>query len=144
MHINGWASIDFNWVRHEGATDNRCVFYGCKSGIKSNSFAQRISSLWNYSGIEVAGQSSSSFPSIFPDYRVTTAARSIPVFGRFGWDIANTYMVRSDSGKGTDSITIQGTKNLKLSDFPKSKVMNFYKNSSNTKSSYQGISNDHR
>lgn len=144
MHINGWASIDFNWAKHKGDTDSRCVFYGCRSATKNNSFAKRISSLSNYSGVEVVGQSESSFPSVFPDYRVTTGARSIPIMSGFGWDIANTYMVGSDRGKGMDSVTMQGTKNPKLSDFPKAKAMNFYRSGSVTKSSHQGIFNDHR
>ena len=143
MHIDGWASVDFNWAHHDGATYTRCVFYGCNSAYDTNSFAERISSLSNYSSVEIVGQSSSSFPSIFPDYRVTTGARSIPL-GGFGWDIANTYMVGSDPGRGVDSITMQGTKNPRLSDFPKVNDMNFYKNSNFTKSSHQGLFNDQR
>ena len=90
------------------------------------------------------GQSTSSFPSVFPDYRVTTGARSIPIFGGAGWDIANTYMVGSLGGKGLDSITWQGVEKPNLKDFPKAEVMRFYKNNTITNNSHQGIFNDHR
>lgn len=144
MHIDGWSSIDFNWATYTGDTKTRFVFFGCNSAFKTNSFAKKISALPNCFGIEVIGQSSSSFPSIFPDYRITTGARSIPIFGGIGWDIANTYMVGSSSGKGWDSITWQGVKEPNLEDFPKAKVMRFYTNNHTTRVSHQGIFNDHR
>ena len=144
MHIDGWSSIDFNWATYKGVTTTRCVFFGCRSALKTNSFAKRISALPNYSTVEVIGQSTSSFPSVFPDYRVTTGARSIPIFGGAGWDIANTYMVGSLGGKGLDSITWQGVEKPNLKDFPKAEVMRFYKNNTITNNSHQGIFNDHR
>lgn len=144
MHINGWSSIDFNWAKYHGATKTRCIFFGCRSAVKKDSFAEKISALPNCLDIEIIGQSFSSFPSVFPDYRVTTGTRSIPIFGGFGWDIANTYMVGSISGKGLNSITLQGVEKPNLNDFPKAKVMIFYKNSHLTKLSHQGIFNDHR
>lgn len=144
MHIDGWSSIDFNWATYKGTTKTRCVFFGCRSAVEKDSFAMKISALPNYSGVEVIGQSTSSFPSVFPDYRVTTGARSIPIFGGIGWDIANTYMIGSLGGKGLDSITWQGVEKPNLKDFPKAEVMRFYKNNKFTRDSHQGVFNDHR
>lgn len=144
MHIDGWTNIDFNWANYRGVTRTRCVFFGCRSAVTANSFAKKISSLDNYKGIEVAGQMFSSYPSIFPDYRVTTGTRTIPIFGGFGWDIANTYMIGSIPKIGLSSITFQGVKDPNLQDFPKAKNMRFYVNGNLVNVSHQGIFNDHR
>lgn len=67
MTLEGWGNIDFNWA--SGANAN---FYGCKTGVGDNSnpsFSTRISSLNNYRNVNVHGQTSSAYPSIYTNIR---------------------------------------------------------------------------
>jgi RHS repeat-associated protein len=84
MTVSGWSKIDFNWIKDgEGANAN---FFGCRTGVNSTSgggcsaskevpgtsFAARISSQSNFKNVEVAGQTSSSFPSQYTNIRVNS------------------------------------------------------------------------
>jgi hypothetical protein len=145
MLMCGWEQIKVEW-----ALNAKCVFYGCNTGNTSvgyNNFAQNISNLSNFKNVEVWGQSTSSFPSFYPDYRVTSIARSMGT----GWDIrGNTYQVAGNSGEGEKAISYRPDKDtltdeqLKEGEYPKANVMNCYKNGSLIKSTHQGIFNDHR
>ncbi len=67
MTLGGWGSIDFNW-----ASDANANFYGCKTGVGDNSnpsFSTRISSLNNYRNVNVHGQTSSAYPSMYTNIR---------------------------------------------------------------------------
>lgn len=90
MSMKGWGSIEFNW-KDSGAKAN---FFGCNTGvnyekkeisnyydngslvpeysIKTTSFANEISSLANFKGVTVSGQSSSAFPSQYTNYRLNS------------------------------------------------------------------------
>lgn len=134
MSLDGWAAIDFNW---RNTTDNLCVFYGCNTASKrqpSKIFAKNISNLLNFNGIEVWGQSTSSYPSFLPDIRMTSMARN----ANTGWNMGPTYMVAGNPEEGRKS-----TQGLSL-EFPKANNLNAYKNGSQTQSNHQGIFNDHR
>ncbi|WP_144283267.1 hypothetical protein [Chryseobacterium echinoideorum] len=155
MDMCGWEQIDVLW-----SPSGKCVFYGCNTGNPSASknFAQNISNLSNFKDVEVWGQSTSSFPSFYPDYRVTSAARSIDgdysggiIENGLGWDIrGNTYQVAGNKGEGKKSISYRPDKSslteeeLKKGGYPKANVMNCYKNGTLIKSSHQGVFNDHR
>lgn len=91
MPLDGWNNLNFNWY----SGDIRCTFFGCNSA-KNPSFAQKISYLSNFLGVEVGGQSASSFPSFSPSERITSVARS----NNLAWSVADTYMVGSKVGKG--------------------------------------------
>jgi hypothetical protein len=74
MTLQGWGKIDFNWANSgEGARAN---FFGCRTGVNpsgaDSSFAAKISGLSNFKNVEVAGQTSSSFPSQFTNYRLNS------------------------------------------------------------------------
>ncbi|EMW0955697.1 TPA: hypothetical protein R6W42_003650 [Citrobacter freundii] len=87
----GWDDIDFNWVRK----DALCVFYGCNSGHK-NGFSQKISALENFKDVTIWGQSTSTFPSSYPDKRKTTLDRA----SNLVWDLEPTYMVGGNDNEG--------------------------------------------
>jgi|GEM_PF-734786 len=138
----GWKKIDLLWAEK----DTICVFYGCNSGHKPSGFSQRISKLINFKDVEVWGQSTSSFPSFYPDYRVTSLARSAGT----GWDVrANSYLVGGNGGQGWDAMSYKPNKDaleeetLK-EDFPKANPMNCFKNGAHVRSTNQGYFNDHR
>jgi RHS repeat-associated protein len=82
MSLEGWGNINFNWK--EGGTIG---FYGCNSGNESSgkSFAQNISSLNNFKGIEVWGQTTSSYPSFYSNIRVTSIARNYNLPGAWSF-----------------------------------------------------------
>ncbi|MBE9128306.1 MULTISPECIES: SpvB/TcaC N-terminal domain-containing protein [unclassified Coleofasciculus] len=80
----GWSKVDFNWKNDgEGTNAN---FFGCRTGVNLSSggggsvseeipgpsFAARISALSNFKNVEVAGQSSSAFPSKYTNIRVNS------------------------------------------------------------------------
>lgn len=70
MSMEGWSAINFNFGK--GAQAN---FFGCKTGVgndNSPSFSQRISGLDNFENVEVHGQASSAYPSIYSNYRTST------------------------------------------------------------------------
>ncbi|WP_435525427.1 hypothetical protein [Chryseobacterium indoltheticum] len=65
-----WEKIEVLW-----SPSGKFVFYGCNTGNNGgvfNNFVENISKLSNFKDIEIWGQSTSSFPSFYPDYRVTT------------------------------------------------------------------------
>ncbi len=135
MDMCGWEKISFNWY-----TDSKLVIYGCNSGRDDSLFANRLSLLPNFKNIEVWGQSDSSYPSKFPDYRRTSLARTIDEnISIGGFEIGYTYMVAGNYGEGKKSQTL----NL-LDDFPKANPMNCYKNGIKVRSTHQGYFNDHR
>ena len=84
MTIAGWGKIDFNWKNN--GTGTNANFFGCKTGkngtgiidlgagfgvekYETPSFAKQISSLPNFSNVTVGGQTTSSFPSMYTNYR---------------------------------------------------------------------------
>lgn len=142
MEECGWEQIDLLWVG-KGAI---CVFYGCNTGHKPNGFAQRISKLSNFKDVEVWGQSTSSFPSFYPDYRVTSLARSMGT----GWDLrGNSYLVGGNGGQGWEATSYKSNKNtleedILKEDFPKANPMNCFKNGTHVRETHQGYFNDHR
>lgn len=91
MTLNGWGQIDFNWKNNgEGTNAN---FFGCKTGVNqtltsyhdyngylwsettevpNSSFASRVSGLSNFQNVNVAGQTSSAYPSQFTNYRLNS------------------------------------------------------------------------
>jgi len=106
MKAEGWAKIDFNWV------DNSASFtmYGCNTGNDLNrektqwigSFARALSKLPNFDNIQVAGQSSSAFPSFYPNVRETNVARSL--YPSIGFSVGDTYMVGGNQGEAANSM----------------------------------------
>lgn len=153
MSLEGWEKIDFNWKKQDAI----CVFYGCRSGLNLQDnighkcFAQNISVLSNFNNVEVWGQGSSSFPSFYPDYRVTTLLRSL----KTGFSIVGncqTYMVGGGNGEGNDALfpkktsvnSVHRLTEKELKEYPKAKVMNSFKNGKEINSTHQGVFNDHR
>ncbi len=125
----GWDAIDFNWKYPA-----MCVFYGCNSGRDStNGFAKRLSALNNFKDIVIWGQSTSSYPSFIPDYRVTTAARSMNI----GWDVGPTYMVGGNGGEGWKATSPSTS-------YPPANPLFYFKNVVKIGGTHQGIFNDHR
>ncbi|WP_417236300.1 hypothetical protein [Bizionia paragorgiae] len=148
MDICGWEKIKAVW-----STDSKFVFYGCNTANTSanwNNFAKNISKLSNFSNVKVWGQSTSSFPSFYPNFRVTSIARSVGDNG-FGWNTrANTYQVAGNAGQGSKAISYRPNKDtlddamLASSGHPKANPLNIYKNGTLENSSHQGIFNNHR
>ena len=106
MDLSGWEKIDFNWKSNgDGANVN---FFGCNTGVnltirgcspRGSSFAAKISALRNFQNVEVAGQTSSSFPSKVTDYRLKSKNGPDSYINREGngaFTFQITYMV---SGK---------------------------------------------
>lgn len=137
MSQEGWGKINFNW-KENGAS---MTFYGCNTGNDYDqqprdenrtyvgSFAKAISGLSNYKGVEVAGQSSSSYPSFYTNVRATNLARSRD-WG-YGWNIGNTYMVGGNANEGKRSLWFTSGA------YPKANPMNVYKNRKFLRSQYQ-------
>ncbi len=149
MLPEGWAMIDFNW-----ATDSRFVFYGCNTANNSGggwkNFAENLSGLSNFLNVAVWGQSTSSFPSFYPDFRVTTGARSMTDW-RWNAISINTYQVACGPDKGYQALNFNNTSDLNLTPeqltkkgYPKVNVLNRYQSGSLVQSSHQGIFNNHR
>lgn len=89
MTMGGWNNIDFNW-----ASDANANFYGCKTGVANDgspSFSTRISSLSNYRNVNVHGQTSSVYPSLYTNVRQNTQEM---INGSFSYP---TYMVGGGS-----------------------------------------------
>ena len=87
MSTAGWGKIDFNWKNNGSGTNAN--FFGCKTGVNSvgvvdlgagfgvatyniPSFANRVSALPNFKNVNVAGQTSSAYPSQYTNYRVNS------------------------------------------------------------------------
>lgn len=144
MLMPGWEQVKFNWVSYNA----RFVAFGCNSANEINAtkiFAKNLSDLANFKDVAVWGQSTSSFPSFVPDYRVTSVARSMHT----GWNVGKTYMVGGNAGRGKAAICMAGSADgtnvdhIK-SEHDKANVMNCYKNGSKINSIHQGIFHDHR
>jgi RHS repeat-associated protein len=76
LSFEGWSNINFNWAENGSCSAG---FYGCNTGndnyaggAKGASFTTRLSGQSNFKNVDVIGQSSSSYPSIYSDYRETT------------------------------------------------------------------------
>ncbi|ECC1692589.1 hypothetical protein QF91_000329 [Salmonella enterica subsp. salamae] len=123
----GWDNIDFNWVRK----DALCVFYGCNSGHK-NGFSQKISALGNFKDVSVWGQSTSTFPSFYPDKRKTTLDRA----SNLVWDLEPTYMVGGNENEGY--LAIISLTGIDIN------PLNYFLNGEYKGTSHQGMFNDHR
>lgn len=92
MNMQGWGNIDFNWENNASA-----YFYGCRSGVSSNgysSFTTDLSALQNFHNVNVYGQSSYSYPSIYTNRRETNLYM---IQGTFSYP---TYMVGGYKGDG--------------------------------------------
>jgi hypothetical protein len=148
MMLEGWALIDFNWAK-----DSRFVFYGCNTannGGKFKNFAENISNLSNFSNVAVWGQSTSSFPSFYPDFRVTTGARSMSDW-RWNAISINTYQVACGPDLGYQALNFNNKADLNLTPaeltkkgYPKANVLHRYEFGVLVQSSHQGIFNNHR
>lgn len=121
-----------NWDKNA-----KCIFYGCNTARENNtqdntikSFAKNISLLSNFKDVEIAGQSTSSYLSFLPDKRTTSLSRAFDI----GWSFAPTYLVASNANTGKDALLLGAIVN----------PMHFYINGRKTKTSHQGIFNDHR
>ncbi|UYZ83947.1 hypothetical protein MTZ49_15355 [Entomomonas sp. E2T0] len=154
----GWDAIDFNW-KEQGAI---CVFYGCNTGHNPEGFAHSLSKLSNFSGVTVWGQSTSAFPSFYPNYRVTTVARSaadgffpniVRKTAQTTWDLMGpTYMVGGNSGEGVKSTYIFGSltnsvnqlTDEELKSYPPANVLKYFQNGNYEGQTHQGVFNDHR
>jgi hypothetical protein len=129
MAMCGWEKIEVTWSKAP-----KMVFYGCNTAnINWNNFSLNISNLANFKDVEVWGQSSSSFPSFYPDKRHTSGARSTGDNG-MGWDVAETYQVAGNASEGWKALLYPIPVN----------PLNVYKNGTLIKSTHQGIFNDHR
>jgi hypothetical protein len=104
MTPEGWAKIDFNWAS-SGAS---FTMYGCntsnniKEGSWVGSFTRTLSKLPNFDNVQVAGQSTSSFPSFYPKIIVTNVARSY--YPAIGFLVGDTYMVGGNKGVGSSAM----------------------------------------
>jgi hypothetical protein len=136
MNPEGWAKIDFNWV------DNGANFtmYGCNTGNDLNrektawvgSFGRTLSKLPNFDNVQVAGQSSSAYPSFSPFVRETNIARS--AYPSIGFAIGDTYMVGGNAGEGGSSMWFAPMA------APAANPMNVYKDGSKVGSGVQSTS----
>lgn len=104
MTLDGWGDIDFNW-KNEGKGAS-LAFYGCNTGNKDwggtgVSFATNVSGLDNNKNVNVSGQTSYSYPSLYTNKRVTTNARNFGIPG--GYSLGDTYMVGGNEGQGYQS-----------------------------------------
>jgi RHS repeat-associated protein len=90
MTLKGWGEINFNWSNN--GENCRMGFLGCNTGtqkfsaeeiyhsssappemiysnIEGSSFVEKVSGLTNFKNVSVMGQTSSSFPSMYTNYR---------------------------------------------------------------------------
>ncbi len=105
MSLLGWSQIDFNWSEN-GAS---CTFYGCNTGndidLKRGwvgSFALNISGLDNFRDVQVAGQSTSAYPSFSPLIRTTNLARA--AYPSVGFSTGETYLVGGNGSEGRQAM----------------------------------------
>jgi hypothetical protein len=131
MSMEGWSNINFNW-KENGA---KMGFYGCNTGndVAGNqwvgAFAREVSSQNNFHNVDVWGQSSSAYPSIYPHIRATTALRSAGLFLN-----GSTYMVGGNSGEGLKSMWFNP-----FSSYPSANPMNVYRRGNKVRSAFQGF-----
>jgi RHS repeat-associated protein len=103
MTLEGWREIQYDWA----ASGGRLVFYGCNTGntneTHQQSFANQISRQPDVSGVEVSGQTASSFPSRYANSRETTVGREL-----FGYSNTDTvYMVGGNNREGPGLLFFQ-------------------------------------
>jgi len=106
MSTEGWSGINFNWTASGGSF----TMYGCNTGndVKPGtsqwvgSFARQLSQLSNFNGVQVAGQSTYSFPSYSPDTRETNLTRSL--MPGLGFSVGDTYMVGGSKGNSSSAL----------------------------------------
>lgn len=147
---DGWDSIDYNWVKVGG----RYVFYGCNSGTDANNgFAKRLATLDNCEGVAIWGQSTASYPSFYPTYRVSNVIRASEIQVPYAFDIGHTYMVGCDGGKGWDAMKFSSKltgyfflsdKDLEKNQYPKANPMRCFVKGNIAMTTHQGFFNDHR
>lgn len=68
MSSEGWSKINFNWA----GDGSRANFYGCNTGTgspTSDPWTTQISKLDNFKNVDVVGQTSYSYPSMYTNYR---------------------------------------------------------------------------
>lgn len=166
MSLVGWGKIEFNWYKESPI----CVFYGCNTAnpLKIQGeikiFARNISALGNFIDVEVWGQSTSSFPSLYPDYRVISLARAFDedefsIRGRrptvnlpdWLWNAREyTYMVGGNPKEIWGSVSVRPDKgslgDRVLQNFPVANPMRCYMNGNEDpiRIIHQGYFNDHR
>ncbi|WP_290822018.1 hypothetical protein [Flavobacterium sp.] len=132
MTLQGWGNIDFNWKNNGNGTN--LSFYGCNTGnseYRGDSFATNISGLDNYKNVNVSGQTTSAYPSLFTNKRVTTIARNGNLWG--AWTLGgDTYMVGGNKGQGYQSTSPSIKEN-----YPSANPMQVSKNGAITKTIYQ-------
>jgi hypothetical protein len=130
-----FASVDYNWI---DGKSKRFIMHGCNSANTHKSFAQKISKESAFKDVEIWGQTTSSFPSFFPDKRISSYARDK---FHLGYEIdgggGRTYMVAGDGGEGAKAV-------LPTTDDATMNPMGVYKNGSLIKNTNQGEFNDHR
>jgi RHS repeat-associated protein len=73
LSLSGWSKINFNWAKDGETTAG---FYGCNTGKDPTggdraSFVTSISSASNFKDVNVWGQTSSSYPSMYTNVRQT-------------------------------------------------------------------------
>lgn len=124
---NGWDAIDFNWAKKA----SMCVFYGCNSG-HVNGFAHEISRLKNFQGVFVWGQSTSTYPSFFPDKRKIT----LDQVSGLVWDFEPTYMVGGNENEGV--MAMASLTGIDIN------PPNYFLDGEYKGTNHQGVFNDHR
>lgn len=67
LGFDGWAAIKFNWSDE----NSRAGFYGCNTGNDTyfDAFSTVISGLDNFANVTTLGQTTSSFPSVYANFR---------------------------------------------------------------------------
>jgi hypothetical protein len=135
MSPEGWGNINFNWKQNDASM----AFYGCNTGNElstsgqwQGSFARTISDLPNFKNVSVAGQSTSAFPSFYPNVRETNIARS--AYPAIGFAIGDTYMVGGNKGQGGEAMWFAPMA------APAANPMNVYQNGQKTGSGFQSTS----
>jgi len=129
MSPEGWGSFDFKWKK--GAS---LSFYGCntgrdeKNGEWYSSGARNVSAQDNMKDVNVWGQSSYTYPSMYPHLKASTYIREKGFF--FG----PTYMVGGNLEEKTKSFWFYPS-----SSFPAANPMNVYRGGKKVKSAYQGF-----
>ena len=139
LKMEYWKKINFYWAK-----EARLNFFGCNTAYfadENKRFIKTLSESSNTNNIVVSGQSTSSFPSFYPDRRFTSLARSlsykkINLSPEFAWDVGPTYMVSGNDGEGKKALKRDG--NVRVN------KMFFYKNKSLLLQSNQSFFNDHR
>jgi hypothetical protein len=122
MSLEGWGDVDFNW-KEGGAS---FTMYGCNTANNINkkdewvgSYAKKLSELPSFDNVEVAGQSSSTYPSTSPVARITNFTRQLTP--GLGFAIGETYMIGGNPKEGSNALS------LSPSEAPRANLFNVYK-----------------